>query len=229
MDIEKLRAEIMKIVEGVLEKNDMAKFESEVKAALESAEKTITELTEQVSLLEGKAVEQEVLLEAANTALDEVKADNAEKDKALEEAAAKLAEAVEHATAVDEELGAIKRERLVASRMEELVTLNVARAGDARDSQAEKVANMSDEEFAAYRDDMVALRSEIVAALEAKAKAAIETKTEDDDSSVPPADVKGARETAAVLPNVDGTAVENKWDMFGPALAEYMKSDMASK
>lgn len=240
MDAEKLKDSVKTIVQETLEEHAAAGLESKIEEALKVAENAVSDLTEQLSEAQKKALEDAATIEKLEAEAEGFKAEASSKAEEVEALKTKHEALLEEAASVKDELEGIKMDMLVKGRMDELAELKIARAGESYDKQVAAVRVLTDEEFALYKDEMVSLRDEfLAAAAEAKAEedakaeteaeaaeAAKEDKPEEDVSSdevgsedasedddaikTPPADVDGAREDASILPPSGDDVDKNK-------------------
>ncbi|MCK5015700.1 MAG: hypothetical protein KAS32_01395 [Candidatus Peribacteraceae bacterium] len=236
MNIDKVRDDITKLVEDILDKKAIAGLQADVDEALSEAKKSVLDMTEKVAEMETREASDAAVLEALEASKGELETELAAKNGEVDSLTVEKEVLLKRVESAESTLETMEKDKLTDNRMTELEGLKITRAGEAREKQALFVRDMSDEDFAAYRDDMVALREEIAASLRPKA----EENTDEDPSGetagaegeegdnvlTPPADIQSALETATVtLPNAETAGTENKWDRFGPNLAEYMRSN----
>jgi len=239
MDIDKVRDDVVKLVEDILDKKALAGLQVDVEEALNEAKKSVSDMADKVAELEVRVSSDSEAIEALEASKNELVTELAAKKDEVVSLNAEKEVLLARVETAESTLETMAKDKLTDDRMADLDGLKIARAGEARDKQALLVREMSDEDFAAYKDDMVAFRDEIAASYKPEEPAAPEAGAdnddlkenasatgdeEDDDVQTPPVDVKGALETAsATLPNAETSDNDSKWANFGPGLASYLR------
>ena len=234
-DGSEMKKSIAEAVREALAEKEAADRQSKVEELLNSAEDTVRDLTETI---QGKEAELAAASEERNELLaqvEELKAKADELEAKLADANKSSEELQERASTAEAELHKIAADRALEVRMANLEEAKVAKSGEKREAQAERVRGMSDEEFAAYKEELIELRQAVEAELKEKAansEGADESEDEGDGVEVAAADIEGARrsaegEAAANTLNVE-TASEDlraKFARFGKAMAANLSKD----
>jgi len=234
MDMDKVKDDVVKLVEEILSKKAIAGIEADVEEALKAAEKLVSDLTDRVAAVEARAASDAAMLESLESSKKELESELAAKNEEVASLSAEKEALFQRVEAAETTLENMEKDKLTADRMAELEGLKIARAGESKDKQVQLVREMSDEDFVAYKAEMVTLREELAASIKSELEAAssahatVEVIVNDEgvaaDMQTPPADIDGALESASVtLPNADTSSTGSKWTDFGPRLAKYME------
>lgn len=191
MENKDLELQVSKVVEDLLKEKEEAKLRINIEAELQKSASTISELTS--------------ALDEKNTEVAEFESKISEESDRIQELESELEAAKKEAENANEKLGEVtktledmKKDRAAELRLVELEDAGVARSD--RDSQKDKIFDMTDEDFASYKDELVSIRKAIVAELnkanekadadakaeeeaKAKAEAAEERKKKDDEEA----------------------------------------------
>lgn len=157
MEKKELREQVAKVVEDLFNEKEEAKIRKNTEAKLNEAASTISDLT---SALETKNEEVVGLEEKASDAEASIQ----ELTSKLEAAEKELETSTEKLSKIETAFEDMKKDRAAEVRMVELEDAGVARSD--RDSQMEKVREMTDEDFASYKDELVSVREAILAEIE---------------------------------------------------------------
>lgn len=232
MDTDKIREEVSKVIEELLEKYAAAGVEKDVEDALNTAKETIAELTNKVSEYQKKAEDDASVLEELENSKSTLEAELATKNEEINTLTEKNESLSERVETAEKTLKDMELDKLAEDRLAELEAAAVLRSGDALDKQREVVRAQSDEEFASYKEELVAFKNEIIASLDKSEEGSKGDNTpapEDDDLEdkevdTPPADIEGAREQASsALPNAETGSVNSGWADFSSGMAKLLE------
>lgn len=179
MEKDDLKVQVAALVADLFDEKEEAEIRKRTEAELEKAASAISNLTTALEEKNTEAAEMEEKLTASDTRVKELETELEAAKKELEEASTKLGEK-------EKILEDMKKDRAAEIRMAELEDAGVARTD--RESQMNKVREMSDEDFASYKDELVSIREAVVSELEkareekakADAKDTAEAKEADD-------------------------------------------------
>jgi len=200
-----------------------------LEAAVTDASDTVKELSEELSASAAEMLVKDEQLKALKedkaaleATVEDLTAKHAEIAANTAEAATALEAAQERATAAEAKLADIEAAAKLLERMGKLEEANVAKAGEARESQEAYVRGLSDEAFGSYLEERVTMRSEILEQL----KTETAKEAEAVDVTPPPADLDEMRNenAAAVAAGAINTETDEKdvfkaYAAFGEALA----------
>jgi septal ring factor EnvC (AmiA/AmiB activator) len=176
MEKDDLKVQVAALVADLFDEKEEAEIRKRTEAELEKAASAISNLTTALEEKNTEAAEMEEKLTASDTRVKELETELEAAKKELEEASTKLGEK-------EKILEDMKKDRAAEIRMAELEDAGVARTD--RESQMNKVREMSDEDFASYKDELVSIREAVVSELEKareeKAKADAKDAAEADD------------------------------------------------
>lgn len=233
MDTDKIREEVSKVIEELLEKYAAAGVEKDVEDALNTAKDTIAELTNKVSEYQKKAEDDASAMEELENSKSTLEAELAVKKEEINTLTEKNGSLSERVETAEKTLKDMELDKLADDRLAELEAAAVLRSGDARDKQREVVRTQSDEEFASYKDELVAFKNEIIASLdkgeesnkgEDTTPAPENDDPEDKGVNTPPADIEGAREQASsALPNAETGSANSGWAGFSSGMAKLLE------
>jgi len=199
MEDKVIKEQVAKIVDDLFNEKEQAEIRKNTEAKLQEAATTISDLTsaletknEEVAEFEEKALDAEAQIQELTSKLEAA-------EKELETSSAKLGE-------LEKAFEDMKKDRAAELRMVELEDAGVARSD--RDSQMEKVREMTDEDFASYKDELVSIREAIVAELDkARAEAEANAKAEEEAAN------KAAEEAKKAMKDDKMTDEEDKEKM----------------
>lgn len=167
-----LEVQVAAVVESLFNEKEQAMIRQRTEAELQKAATTISELA---SSLEEKNTE----VAEFEDKISETEAKVQELTSELEAAKAELETANEKLGQTEKALEDMKKDRAAEVRMTELEDAGVTRSD--RESQMEKVREMSDEDFASYKDELVSIREAVVAELKKdREKADADAKAEEE-------------------------------------------------
>jgi len=172
MDQDKLRKDVEAIVSGIFSEKEEADMRTKTEEALRKAASSIEDLT--------------TTLEEKSTEVEDLKVEVSEKEASINDLNSKLEAAGEEIETLKKNLDEtetsleeIKKDRAADVRMTELDESGVgAKDENARETQVNKVREMSDEEFASYKEELVSVRQ---AVLDEIAAATEKNKTETEE------------------------------------------------
>lgn len=187
---EQLQTAVSVMVADLFNEKEESEIRRKTEVALEKSATTISDLT---STLEEKAtemVELETKVSESEESIQSLK-------KELEAAREELETSKASLEAKEQELTDMNKTKVADERMAELESAGVARAE--KDSQMEKIKEMSDEEFTSYQEELVYVRKAVEAELEKatkdlEAKKEEETKKAEEDAKKSEKDVKKEEE-----------------------------------
>jgi len=170
MEKEQMRTEVRAMVDDLFNEKEESEIRKKTEIALEKSATTISDLT---STLEEKATEMAELETKVSESEDSIQSLKKELEAAREE----LETSKASLESKEQELADMNKAKVADERMTELEAAGVARAE--KDSQVEKIKEMSDEEFTSYQEELVYVRRAVEAELE-KATKDLEAKKEED-------------------------------------------------
>lgn len=237
MEQEQMRAEVRKMCDDLFSEKEESKIRKKTEIALEESATTISDLT---SALEDKSAEMAEL----ETKVSESEESIQSLKKELEAAREELETSKASLESKEQELDDMNKIKIADERMAELESAGVARVE--KDSQMEKIKEMSNEEFVSYQEELVYVRRAVEAELEKAAKDLEAKKEEDTKKAEEDAkkaeelgsekEKKSDEEQAKVIPGQVATAALNmesipdsnlmaKYAKLGEALAAKWKED----
>ena len=184
MEKEQMRAEVRAMVDDLFSEKKESEIRKKTEIALEKSATTISDLT---STLEDKATEMAELETKVSESEESIQSLNKELEAAREE----LKTSKASLEAKEQELADMNKAKIADERMTELESAGVARAE--KDSQMEKIKEMSDEEFASYQEELVYVRKAVEAELE-KATKDLEAKKSEEEAKKSKEDAKKEEE-----------------------------------
>ena len=237
---DKLKNDVETLIKSIFSEKEEAVMKQKTEEVLQTSAITIDELT---TALEEKSAEMTISEEKVVGLDKEV----TELKTELEAAKSETETATKKLVSVEAEVEKMYKDKAMEVRMAELETAGVVRKD--KDSQSDKVREMSDEEFAAYKEELSSVREAVLAEIEeakktAEEKAAAEAKTEEKgkdqskekssgeeetsskEEGTPPANIDPAKAVSAamnleVFPSDD---MVSKYDKLGKAMAEMFKT-----
>ncbi len=228
-----LKPEIESIIDDILSKKSeegrkKALEEALVQASdnLTKASKTIEELTSLVQAKESEVASLNELIESLkteNASVVDVKTKEVQEltDKlasvnaALEEKDGELKKVSEELASIQSALANAEKEKVAASRIEELKVAGLAFTSEAAlEAQLSKVKNFTDEEFASYKEELATLAAQVKASI----------TSNDTSTIVPPPTLDPNVAQAALDIELDTTTAKSKYKGLGEALSKRMQA-----
>lgn len=229
-DTNKMAEEIRAILKDLLSETEEKARLAKAEQIVQSAESTILELTNAVTSREDEVTSLTGDNEGLTKEVEELKSKIAELEGQLEESSKSFKEIEEEANKVKAELASLAKDRQLEVRTRELEEAKVLRRSDKLEAQKARVRDMDDEEFAAYKAELVEIRAELEKTLKEQAGGNPEGDPPEGDPEVvevaPPDLDKAGKEAAAAALNVEVASedIKSKWDAWGKALAENMRT-----
>jgi colicin import membrane protein len=167
-----LEVQVAAVVESLFNEKEQAMIRQRTEAELQKAATTISELASSLEEKNAEVAEFEEKISEAEAKVQGLTSELEAAKKELETANEKLGQ-------TEKALEDMKKDRAAEVRMTELEDAGVTRSD--RESQMEKVREMSDEDFASYKEELVSIREAVVAELEkARATADADAKAEEE-------------------------------------------------
>ena len=229
---DKLKNDVETLIKSIFSEKEEVDMKKRTEEALQTSASTIDELT---TALEGKSAE----MTASEEKVVELDKAVAELKTKLEAAKSDTETATEKLVSAAAEVEKMHKDKAMEVRMAELETAGVVRKD--KDTQSDKVREMSDDEFAAYKEELVSVRESVLAEIAeakktAEEKEAVEKAAADkakegasdeevassEEEGTPPANIDTAQAVSAamnleVFPSDD---MVSKYDKLGKAMAE---------
>ncbi len=156
MEKKELYEQVAKVVEDLFNDKEEAKIRERTEAELQKAASSISDLTSALEEKNAEVVEYEEKVSESTSRIQELESE-------LEAAKTGLETANEKFSTSEQALEDMKKDRAAELRIAELEDAGVARSD--RDSQINKVREMTEEDFASYKDELVSIREAVVAEL----------------------------------------------------------------
>ena len=169
MEKEQMRTQIRAMVDDLFNEKEESEIRKKTETALEKSATTISDLT---SSLEDKVTEMAELETKVSESEESIQSLNKELEAAREELETSQTSLKEKEQALDD----MNKAKIADERMSELESAGVARAE--KESQIEKIKEMSDEDFTSYKEELVYVRKAVEAELE-KATKDLQAKEEE--------------------------------------------------
>jgi chromosome segregation ATPase len=223
MDIDKLKEEISKLVESILEQKGIAGMDN-VENTLKSAEAALGDMVTKLADSEKKLSDNASLIEEMEKVKETLTSELAAVKADLEKVTSEKDVAVSKLATIEAAMKEIEDNKRLEVRTSELSSLKIARTGDALEKQNALVKTMTDEEFATYKAEMVAIREDLLKTVEEVASApaadVADVATASVDTS--PADVGANKETSQIVIPAAVSDSKSRVKDYSEAFTKYM-------
>ncbi len=236
---EDFKKEVTTVLKGALAGLPEATQLAKVSEVLETAETTISELLQTVESKDDELATSSEDNLTLKQQVDELMAKTKLLDEQLAAREAELKaltdlhmQAEQRAVAAETIIAEAAKIKTLETRVAELATSKVLKAGEKLEAQKAKIKSMSDEEFATYRDDLVDVRSELEALLKS-ATTEVATTVADIEETVEVAPAAISKETAAAgtvaVEIVKTPTQKDRYAAFGAGLVKLMGNTLAGE